>query len=590
MKPNHASYWLIITVSMAATLRAANTYIQHNLVADQSGMADHTDASLVNPWGICASATSPFWFSDEGSGVSTLYSTGGSGSIPGLTVAIKPSATATQGQPTGCVYNSTTGFTVATGKPAGFIFDGQDGTITAWNSSVDLTHALVTVDNSASGAVYKGLAIGTNAGATYLYATNFHAGTIEVYDSNFKPVTQASGAFTDAMIPSGFAPFNIQVVNGNLYVTYAMQDAAKHNDVPGAGNGYVDVYNTAGTLMQHLIAGSPLNSPWGVALAPAGFGDYANDLLVGNFGDGWINVFNPTTGAFLASLADVKGNTIAISGLWALQVGNGGNGGDKNAVYFTAGTGGQAHGLFGSLQAAPSIAADATVNAASFQADIAPNTYITISGANLSSTTRTWESSDFVNNALPTSLDGVSVMVDGKAAYVYYISPSQINALTPASDTTQGPVSVQTMNNGLSSGTSTIQLQTVAPAFFLFSGGNYIAATHGDGSYVGATTLFPKASTPAKPGETIVLYGTGFGPTTPSVPDGQLLTAALNLTTLPIVTFGGNQAQVTFAGLVSPGLYQINVTVPSSAPNGDVQVLAQAGGQTSPVALITVQQ
>jgi uncharacterized protein (TIGR03437 family) len=446
------------------------------------------------------------------------------------------------------------------------------------------------VDNSASGAVYKGLAIGTNAGATYLYATNFHAGTIEVYDTNFKPVTQASGAFTDPMIPSGFAPFNIQTVNGNLYVTYALQDAAKHNDVPGAGNGYVDVYNTAGTLMQHLIAGGPLNSPWGVALAPAGFGDYANDLLVGNFGDGWINVFNPTTGAFLASLADVKGNTIAISGLWALQVGNGGSGGDKNAVYFTAGAGGEAHGLFGSLQAAPSIAADATVNAASFQSDIAPNTYITIAGANLSSTTRTWESSDFVNNALPIALDGVSVMVDGKAAYVYYISPSQINALTPASDTAQGAVSVQTTNNGLSSGTSTIQLQTVAPAFFLFSGGKYIAATHGDGSYVGTTTLFPNASTPAKPGETIVLYGTGFGPTTPSVPDGQLLTAALNLTTLPIMTFGGNPAQVTFAGLVSPGLYQINVTVPSSAPNGDVQVLAQAGGQTSPVALITVQQ
>jgi uncharacterized protein (TIGR03118 family) len=590
MKPNHARYWLIMTVSMATALQAANTYLQHNLVADQSGMADHTDASLVNPWGICASATSPFWFSDEGSGVSTLYSTGGSGSVPGLTVTIKPSATATQGQPTGCVYNATMGFTVATGKPAGFIFDGQDGAITAWNSSVDLTHALVMVDNSASGAVYKGLAIGTNAGAAYLYATNFHAGTIEVYDSNFKPVSQPSGAFTDPMIPSGFAPFNIQTVNGNLHVTYAMQDAAKQNDVPGAGNGYVDVYNTAGTLMQHLIAGGPLNSPWGIALAPAGFGDYANDLLVGNFGDGWINVFNPTTGAFIASLADVHGNTIAISGLWALQVGNGGNGGDKNAVYFTAGTGNQAHGLFGSLQAAPSIAADATVNAASFQGDIAPNTYITISGANLSSTTRTWQSSDFVNNALPTSLDGVSVMVDGKAAYVYYISPSQINALTPASDTTQGPVSVQTMNNGLASGTSTVQLQTVAPAFFLFSGGKYIAATHGNGSYVGSTTLFPNASTPAKPGETIVLYGTGFGPTTPSVPDGQLLTTPLSLTTLPVVTFGGNQAQVTFAGLVSPGLYQINVTVPSSAPNGVVQVLAQAGGQTTPVALITVQQ
>lgn len=578
-------------LAAAGTLRAANAYIQHNLVSDVQGMADHTDAGLVNPWGIAISAKSPFWFSDNGTGLSTLYSTGGSGSVPGLKVTIAPAANATIARPTGIVYHSGAGFEVTAGNPAAFIFDGEDGAITAWSSAANASEALVKVDNSSSGAVYTGLAIGTNGSNTYLFATNFWAGTVEVYDSNYAPVTLASGAFTDPKVPAGYAPYGIANLNGSLYVTYAMQNSSKSAAVPGAGNGYVAEFDTAGNLIQHLISGGPLNAPWGLAIAPAGFGDFANDLLVGNFGDGWINVFDPTTGASVAYLEDTTGSAIAISGLWALQAGNGGSGGDKNAIYFTAGIEGGAHGLFGSIQAGPAITTNAIVNGASFQSAIAPNTYISIAGQNLSSTTRTWQSSDFVNGALPTELDGVSVMVDGKPAYVYYISPTQLNVLTPASDTTQGNIQVQATNNGLTSSATTVQLQAVAPAFFLFTGGTYIAATHANGTYVGATTLFPNASTPAQPGETIVLYGTGFGPTTPATPEGQLITTPLSLTTPPVVMFGSTQAEVTFAGLSAAGLYQINVVVPASTPNGDTPVVAQVSGQSSPAgALITVQQ
>ena len=543
-------------------------------------MADKTDAKLVNPWGIAISATSPFWFADNGSGYSTLYSTAGSGSIPALAVSINPgTASAAITKPTGIVAHAGAGFEVSSGHPAQFIFDGEDGTITAWASATDGTHALVKVDNSAAGAVYKGLAFASNGTIPYLYAANFNSGKIDVFDSNFMPATLAGG-FVDPMIPAGFAPFNIQALGGKLYVTYAKQDATKKFDVAGPGNGYVDVFDTSGKLLQQLVATGQLNSPWGVAIAPAGFGDFANDPLGGNFGNGLINVFNPTTGAYIAnSLKDPSGNNVTIPGLWALQAGNGANGGDANAVYFTAGIPGptgniESHGLFGSLQAAPAITANAIVNGASFQPNIAPNTFITITGQNLASTTRTWGAADFVNGNPPTTLDGVSVTINGKAAYPYYISPTQINVLTPA-DTTQGPVMLTVTNNGIVSSMVSLQLQSAAPAFFLFKGG-YIAATHADNSYIGATTLFPNLSTPAKPGETIVLYATGFG-----VP---------NTMALPTVMFGSTTAQVTYAGYTSPGLYQINVVVPATTASGDIPVVIQFGGQTSPTALLTVQQ
>lgn len=587
----------MLLAAAPGSLFAANTYLVHNLVSDIPGLADKTDPGLVNPWGISFSLTSPFWISDNHTGLSTLYSLSATAgpSIPALVVTIPLSAKGgTIGSPTGTVapsFYGVSGFQLVAGTNASFIFATEDGTISAWAGGAA---AVVKVDKSASNAVYKGLALGLIGTTPYLYAANFNSGAIDTFDTNYAAFT-TPGGFKDPAVPTGFAPFNIQNLGGKLYVTFAKQDTAKTEDVAGAGNGYVSVFDTSGNLVQHLISQGNLNSPWGVAIAPAGFGDFAGDLLVGNFGDGKINAYD-STGKFVAALQDTKGTTIAITGLWALMVGNGGSGGDKNAVYFTAGIAGSGnredHGLFGSIQAGPAFAATAPViNAASFQANAAPNTFITIKGQNLAPTARIWQTPDFVNGALPTSLDGVSVTINGKPAYVYFISPGQLNVLSPA-DSTQGSVQVQVTNNGLVSATTSITLQTVAPAFFSFSqgGGKYIAATHADNSYLGPTTLIPNLTTPAKPGETIVLYTNGFGPTNPGIPDGKLVTASAPLVTTPTVTIGGVQATVSFAGLVSAGLYQINVVVPTATADGDQPVVATAGGQSTQAgALISVQ-
>jgi len=332
-------------------------FFQTNLVSDIPGLAAHTDPNLVNPWGISSSPTSPFWISDNGTGVSTLYN--GQGQpfpvASPLVVTVPPAGSA----PTGQVFNNTSSsFNLAPpGQPvqlARFIFTTEDGTISAWNSG---TSAILKVDNSTSGAVYKGLAIGSDAitGDGHLYAANFNAGTIDVFDKDFKPVT-LSGNFTDINIPSGYAPFNVQNLGGKLYVTYALRGPTG-DDVAGPGHGFVDVFDLNGNLLQRLVSQGALNSPWGLALAPAGFGEFGNDLLVGNFGDGVINAFDVMTGNLLGQIRDAMGDSIAIEGLWGLQVGNGGNGGDRNKLYFTAGIPGpdevEDHGLFGSLQFVP---------------------------------------------------------------------------------------------------------------------------------------------------------------------------------------------------------------------------------------------
>jgi uncharacterized protein (TIGR03118 family) len=330
---------------------AAAQYRQHNLVSDIPLLADHLDPNLVNPWGISSSPTSPFWISDNGTGVTTLYN--GSGVPQALVVTIPPPAGGTPpSAPTGQVFASGLGFNlVGSASPALFIFAAEDGTISGWNATAG-TSAIRKVDNSGTGAIYKGLAVGSNGSANFLYAANFHAGTIDVFDTSFASTTLA-GSFTDPNLPSGFAPFNIQNINGNLYVTYAKQDALGQDDVAGAGNGFVDVYDTNGNFLKRLISQGSLNSPWGLALATANFGAFSNDLLVGNFGDGLINAFDPTTGAFLGSLEDSGGNSILIEGLWGLKFGNSGVGFDPNTLYFTAGIPGDGqvedHGLFGSI-------------------------------------------------------------------------------------------------------------------------------------------------------------------------------------------------------------------------------------------------
>jgi uncharacterized protein (TIGR03118 family) len=327
-------------------------YQQTNLVSNLPGKAPITDPNLVNPWGISYSPMGPFWISDNGTGLSTLYD--GQGNIQPLVVTIPPPPGGTTSAPTGTVYNSNSNaFVVKENKKSGsslFLFDTEDGTISGWNPNVDQTNAILAVDNSSSGAVYKGLAIATNQSGIFLYATNFHAGTVDVFDKNFAPA-QLSGSFSDPSIPKGYAPFGIQSIGSNLVVTYAKQDKMKHDDVPGLGHGYVDVFDTNGNLIKRLISQGQLNSPWGLAMAPANFGEFSGDLLVGNFGNGHINAYDPNSGALLGTLMNSKGKVIKISGLWGLMFGNGGQAGQTNQLFFTAGLHNEADGLFGMITA-----------------------------------------------------------------------------------------------------------------------------------------------------------------------------------------------------------------------------------------------
>lgn len=345
--------------------------LQTNLVSDLPGVAQNLDTHLVNPWGISESPGSPFWISDNNAGVSSLYNSAGMPQALVVSIPGPGDPSSASGTPTGTVFNSDLaggGFKISDGTttaPAVFLFATEDGTILGWNPKVDptgkfdgpggaSTHAVIAVDNSAKpdaadGAVYKGLTMATDAnGQTLLYASNFRSGKVDVFDTKFNPVN-VPGAFTDAKLPAGYAPFNVETFNSKIYVTYAKQNAARHDDVEGHGHGFVDVYDLDGSHGQRLISRGDLNSPWGLAIAPSSFGKFSGDLLVGNFGDGNINIYDPSSGKDLGRLKDPDGEPIQIDGLWALKVGNGKVGGDTDKVYFTAGIDHEQHGLFGSL-------------------------------------------------------------------------------------------------------------------------------------------------------------------------------------------------------------------------------------------------
>jgi len=330
--------------------RGRNEYRQTNLLSDIPGVARNTDPNLVNPWGMAAGPTTPIWVSDNGTDKTTLYSGAIAGSplLPASLVVGIPN-----GEPTGQVFNPSMDFSVSNGAahgPALFIFASESGSITGWNPAVPppapSTSAQVGV--TVPDAVYKGLAI-TTGNHDFLYAANFHAGTIDVFNGSYQLVHR-SGSFTDPSLPSGYAPFNIQDIGGKLFVTYAKQDADKHDDVAGAGHGFIDVYDLRGHLLQRLVSRGALNSPWGLAMAPDGFGRFSGDLLVGNFGDGTINAYNPSTGSFLGQLKNEDGNVIAINGLWGLRFGNG-TAGSATTLVFTAGIADEAHGLMGTIEA-----------------------------------------------------------------------------------------------------------------------------------------------------------------------------------------------------------------------------------------------
>jgi uncharacterized protein (TIGR03118 family) len=327
-----------------------------NLQSDLGGVADRKDPNLVNPWGLALNPAGIFWVADNGTGLSTLYRLDGS-PVP-LVVTIPPTSADTEppihAAPTGIVFNPLmNAFLLPNGQPAAFIFDGEDGSVTAWNGALQpITSAINKVDNSAAGAVYKGLAMASrpNGGPT-LYATNFHAGTVDMFNSQFQPVT-IPGSFVDPNPPpvpngaTGWGPFNIAEINGFIFVTYAAQDADKHDDVAGPQNGFVDVFSTEGQFIKRFATGGQLNSPWGLAKVPGHFGRFDHEtLMIGNFGDGHIHAYDVRTGEFLGTLLHRVGQPLEFNGLWSLFF-------VKDHLYFTAGIADESHGLFGVIERA----------------------------------------------------------------------------------------------------------------------------------------------------------------------------------------------------------------------------------------------
>jgi uncharacterized protein (TIGR03118 family) len=334
----------VLGVSGAGAATGSKIFNVTNLVSDGAATAVVTDPALVNGWGLTAGPTTPWWVSDNGTNSSTLYNGAGTKSATVVTVA---------GGPSGTVANtSTTDFAISNGTVTAaskFLFATEGGTILGWAPTVNATTAVTGVDNSAAGAVYKGLAVLNDQ----LYATDFHNGKVDVFDAGFKPVTLANG-FTDPKIPKGFAPFGIQALNGNIFVTYAMQDAAKHDDVAGGGLGYVDEYSPSGALLATVASqgkkNAPLNAPWGLAMAPASFGVYGGDLLVGNFGSGRIDAYQALTAThfvYKGQLRVATGAPITLDGLWGIAFGNDAAAGPSTQLYFAAGPSGEKHGLFG---------------------------------------------------------------------------------------------------------------------------------------------------------------------------------------------------------------------------------------------------
>jgi uncharacterized protein (TIGR03118 family) len=338
-----AAFALSSITALAKGHEQTGAYMQTNLVSDLPNIAQLQDRDLVNPWGISFSANSPFWISDNGSGLSTLYAvTNDASGSPhvakqGLQVTIPG-----EGVPTGQLFNTTPGFNGDL-----FIFAGEDGSISGWRGALGGAAELLV---SRESAVYKGITLSTNTGTPLLVLANFREGTVDVYDTNLNVMQ-----FADPNAPDGYAPFNVQNIGGMIFVTFAKQDAEKHDDVSGEGHGLIDVLNLKNGKFHRFATGSDagghlkvLNSPWGVALSPRSFGRYGDKLLVGNFGGGRITVFG-ADGRVLGFLEDPQGNPIAISGLWGLSFGNGGRAGTPDALYFTAGLNGEADGLFGSI-------------------------------------------------------------------------------------------------------------------------------------------------------------------------------------------------------------------------------------------------
>lgn len=320
---------------------------QNDVLVSNGGVpAAHTDPNLVNGWGVAFNPTGFVWVSDADAGKSTLYDGKG---VPQALVVTIPGPGGTMGNPTGIVFSAGADFIVTNGTtngPARFIFATENGTIAGWAPNVNATNALPAVDNSASGAKYTGLALSGNSTTHLLYAANFHAGRIDVFDGAFKPA-ETSGDFSDPRLPAGYAPFGIQAIGGDIYVTYAKQDDDAQDEVAGPGRGFVNVFDPDGNLLRRVASRGVLNAPWGLALAPASFGRFGGALLVGNLGDGTLNAFDPRSNEFLGKLRDPDNNVLRIDGLWGIAFGNGILSQRTNSLYYAAGPNGEEDGAYG---------------------------------------------------------------------------------------------------------------------------------------------------------------------------------------------------------------------------------------------------
>jgi len=335
-----------------------NGYVQHNLVSDLAGVADHQDLNLKNAWGVFFNPNGPVWVANNATGTSTLYDGHGNPFVPPgaavpLVVTIPSVDGSGQGVPTGLTFSSGSDFVISPGPPpvpARFIFVTEDGVIAAWAGGTAATKMYPPGNANPTGAVYKGVALAGNGTAHFLYAADFHNKKIEVFDSTFMPVA-SFGGFTDPGIPPEYGPFNIMNINGTLYVAYAVKEEDGDDEVAGQGLGFIDAYDPNGVLLGRVASHGTLNAPWGMAIAPDGFGKFSNALIVGNFGDGKLQAYDLVKGTPLGQLRDANNSVIAIDGLWGIQFGNGLLDQPTTTLFFAAGPNDESDGLYGSLTA-----------------------------------------------------------------------------------------------------------------------------------------------------------------------------------------------------------------------------------------------
>jgi uncharacterized protein (TIGR03118 family) len=442
--PKHISFVglaiLAICCGMLSTtaLAQTTTYVQTNIISDMPGTASVTDPTLINPWGV--SVGPAIWIDATGSGLVKVDTVAGATVLPNVTV---PSAleSSTHGSPSGTVYNSAgTGFNLPDGSTGLFLFGTLDGTIAAW-STTSGTQAVTVVNNSSNNASYTDIALDTNATGTYLLAADFALGTVEVFNSNFAP-TQLGGGFVDPNLPAGYAPFGIHSIGGNVYVTYAEANPANGGPMVGAGLGYVDEFDNNGNLLAEAIVQNVLNAPWGMALAPAGFGSFAGDLLVGNFGDGVINAFDSTTFAFVGSLSTAAGAPIANPGLWEIFVGQGGTLGDPNTLYFAAGINHEKDGLFGSIAVAqpaagaPSFTLSAATSSLTVSAASPGNIMVSLTPTNGFNGVVTLTCT---SSTVTCAFDSQTVSLSGSSATSVGVSIAEMAPTTPISNPVNPP-------------------------------------------------------------------------------------------------------------------------------------------------------